>query len=483
MKISKGICAHRDIRHHELRGGSKKSIQQGRSHFCARSVLVLCEHGKMTRTPLVAFFNSPLLKGRQGSALIAALVLVAISGIMGATILFATSTDLQISGNYRRAIQTFYAAEAGLAETQRRLSGTPASNPLVLGDLALPYQSNWSAYVFSHDGWQPEDDQAYDALLTNYIPLSGNAANTLIQANSVQSKLVYWTKAYHKREYDAEQAGHRKTTPHYVDGDGETALHSISNKGELVRYGYPSGLSVTPQQFTTIEPTLYPPVEVILSHGQVEGAEAILQADVIHPTGPPVWAPVYVGKEVVMSGSRVTIEGMDTCGLFPSGLSPISLAPLASLVGVASLNGNPVSPQMSPASLELEEQIDELKRGATPVLADLTGANMGSAASSMLLYAEPINGPLVVSQVTGYGILLVKGNIQIDAPFHWDGVVIVSGQATFSGGIGPSILNGAIYANQVHILHDDVTITLDTCPITATLRTLPVQVLTWRQLL
>ncbi len=38
---------------------SKKSVQQGRSPFCARSVLVLREHGKRARTPLAAFFNVP----------------------------------------------------------------------------------------------------------------------------------------------------------------------------------------------------------------------------------------------------------------------------------------------------------------------------------------------------------------------------------------------------------------------------------------
>ncbi len=424
-----------------------------------------------------------LLNGRQGSALIAALVLVAVSGIMGATILFATSTDLQITGNYRRAVQTFYAAEAGLAETRRRLSGTPVSNPLVLGDLALPYQSNWSAYVFSHDGWQPEDDPAYDPLLTNYIPLSGNATNTMLQANSVQSGVAYWTKVHHKTEYDAEQMGHRQATPHYVDGDGGTALHSRSNKGALIRFGYPSVLSVKPQQFTTTLPTLYAPVEVIVSHGQVEGAEAILQADVVHPAGPPVWAPVYAGQEVVLTGTRITIQGLDACGVLASGRPPLSLGPLATLVGTASLTGNPGIPQMSPASLELEEQIDELKNGATPVLADVTGVDMGSAASPVVVYAEPISGSLEVSQVNGYGILLVKGNLQIQAPFRWDGLVIVSGQATFSGGIGPSSLHGAIYADQIHIPSDDVSITLDTCPITAALRTLPVKVLTWRQLL
>jgi len=39
----------------------KKVIQQGRSDFDARSVLPVREHDKMARTPLVAFFNIPLL--------------------------------------------------------------------------------------------------------------------------------------------------------------------------------------------------------------------------------------------------------------------------------------------------------------------------------------------------------------------------------------------------------------------------------------
>ncbi len=39
---------------------SKKSVQQGRSHFDARSVHQVREHGTMARTPLAAFFNIPL---------------------------------------------------------------------------------------------------------------------------------------------------------------------------------------------------------------------------------------------------------------------------------------------------------------------------------------------------------------------------------------------------------------------------------------
>jgi hypothetical protein len=40
---------------------SKKSDQQGRSHFDVRSVHGVREHGKMARTPLAAFFNIPIL--------------------------------------------------------------------------------------------------------------------------------------------------------------------------------------------------------------------------------------------------------------------------------------------------------------------------------------------------------------------------------------------------------------------------------------
>jgi hypothetical protein len=40
---------------------SKKSVQQGRSLFDARSVLSVREHGKKARTPLAAFFNIPTM--------------------------------------------------------------------------------------------------------------------------------------------------------------------------------------------------------------------------------------------------------------------------------------------------------------------------------------------------------------------------------------------------------------------------------------
>jgi hypothetical protein len=49
---------------HQLERMFKKVLQQGRSHFDARSIHGVREHGKMARTPLAVFSNIPLMVGR-----------------------------------------------------------------------------------------------------------------------------------------------------------------------------------------------------------------------------------------------------------------------------------------------------------------------------------------------------------------------------------------------------------------------------------
>ena len=59
MTIAKATLHQEALSDQQRRVCSKQSVQQGRSSFCARSVLVLREHGKRARTPLVDFFNRP----------------------------------------------------------------------------------------------------------------------------------------------------------------------------------------------------------------------------------------------------------------------------------------------------------------------------------------------------------------------------------------------------------------------------------------
>jgi hypothetical protein len=406
---------------------------------------------------------------------------------MGATILFATSTDLQISGNYRRAMATFYAAEAGIAETAIRLGGSSLSNPAYLGDPSPILQTNWSAYVLSAPGWKSQDDTAYSGLFANYFPLSGNLTNTAVLPNSVQTALSYWTKVRHKTEYDAERAGHSTLTPHYQDADGITATHSTNNRGNLVFFGFASGNGLTSTSFTSADPTPYSPVDIITSQGQVEGATSLIQVEVVHPSGPPLLAPVYAKSQVVFAGGTAAVQGFDSCGLLPGGRPPVRLGPAGALAGSATFTGNPPTPQVGLEALDLVKALDSLRRGAQVITGDLLSVNLGSPGNPSLLYADSLTGGfssrLAVQNLNGYGILLVTGNLKISAPFHWEGLIIVTGQVTFDGGIGNSVIQGALLADQVQILNGEVRMTLDTCPIAASLRVLPVATLNWQQLL
>ena len=422
-----------------------------------------------------------------GGALIAALLLVAISAIMGATILFATSTDLQISGNYRRAIEAFYAAEAGIAETTIRLGGSPVSNPAYLGDNSPIIQPNWSAYVVSNPAWTSQDDTAHSTLFTNYFPVSGNLTNTAVFPNSVQTALSYWTKVRHKTEFDAEQAGHSSLTPHYQDTDGVTTPHSKNNQGNLVFYGFGSGNGLTPMSFTSANPTPYSPVEIVMSQGEVEGAITLIQVEVAHLPGPPLLAPLYANSQVVFAGGTAAIQGLDSCGLLPEGRPPVWLGPGGALVGTPTFTGNPPIPQVGTEALDLVTALESLKWSAQVLTGNLVSMNLGAPGNPAVLYAEPLAGGLSsvlgVQNVNGFGVLLVKGNVKISAPFHWEGLVIVSGQATFDGGIGSSTIRGALLVDQMQVLSGDVTMILDTCPIAASLRVLPVAILNWQLIL
>ncbi len=422
----------------------------------------------------------------MGGALIAALLLVAISSIMGATILFATSTDLQISGNFRRAMTTFYAAEAGIAETVVRLGGPSLATPGYLGDPSPILQANWSAYVLSSD-WKPQNDPEYSEVFTNYFPLSGNLTNRAVLPNSVQTVLPYWTKIRHKTEYDAERAGHTPLTPHYQDGDGVTATHSINHRGNLVFFGFSSESGLIPTSFTSANPTPYSPVEIIISQGQVEGATSMIQVEVARPSGPPLLAPVYAKSRVIFDGGTVAVQGFDDCGLLAEGRPPVQLGPAGVLAGTATFTGNPPTPQVGTASLDLAKTLDSLKGSAQVISGDLVGVNLGAPGHPAIMYAEPLAGgfssSLAVQNLNGYGILLVTGNLSISAPFHWEGLIIVTEQVTFDGGIGNSVIQGALLADQVQVLNGEVKMTLDTCPIAASLRVLPVATLSWQQLL
>ena len=427
-----------------------------------------------------------VLRRQQGVALLAALILMAVVGVMGASVLMATSTEMTISGNYRRAVEAFYLAESAVEEARARLKGSSVNNHAFIGDPVTGYNPQWSAYVLTDTGWKPSDDVAYSTRLTNYIPTRSMQTNTAIIANSLQIDSPYWVKIRHKTEYDAERSGHRSATPHYVDADGSLKKHTKANRGNVVLYGYPAPTSVEPTQFTTSGTTTAYPTEILTAHGDLKGGSTIIEVEVVHHPGPRLLAAIYARNGVSLTPSLSAISGIDHCGaLVPK--SPVyTLAPSIT-TGSAIFQGNPSSPEQGPLDIDLLLMINSLKQGGVRLSGDQISVTLGDASHPKTFYANltalPKTAALTIQNVAGYGILLVEGNLQIRGPIQWSGLIVSSGVLTLDGATGQVQIWGGVWSNQIQHVAGDLTITYDSCEITTALMNRPLTVTQWRQVL
>lgn len=80
--------------------------------------------------------------------------------------------------------------------------------------------------------------------------------------------------------------------------------------------------------------------------------------------------------------------------------------------------------------------VDQLKGAANYTLTvDVSGATYGSASNYMTVYADAIgtqaDHELRLNNVTGYGTLIVKGDLQLAGNINWHGIIIVTGSNDF----------------------------------------------------
>jgi hypothetical protein len=92
----------------------------------------------------------------RGSGLVIAILTVVALFAVGATLVFITRTDINISRHQTQYVEALFVAEAGVEETLHRLS---LRNPTIvnvngidinaaIGDDSIPYDPNWTARVF-----------------------------------------------------------------------------------------------------------------------------------------------------------------------------------------------------------------------------------------------------------------------------------------------------------------------------------------------
>ena len=413
-----------------------------------------------------------IYNNEKGMVLPLGLVFLAIITILGTTAVILTTTDLKIGSNYRASEQAFYAAEAGIEEARARLRG---SSTAYAGDSASPPNPFWSVYL-SSGSWTPSSDDP-----------DFNSSYTNTSLSSLQTDISYLVKIRHKREYDAEQTGHTISSPQYYDGDGDTGTNSAATPGNIIYYGYKDNTSTTVEQFTTTtaNPPNASPIQIITSHGMSGGSFKIIEIESSRPCGPPVVSALY-GKSVGGNGT-VSIVGDDNC-------DPTNSLPAVAYYDEETLSegGNVTLTSSAGDTTELSnpidvaQHVDNLTSEATVILtADQQGYSVGSSSDYKIVYCDATvlspDSQLDLTNLTGYGTLVVKGDLYFGGNLNWKGLIIASGNVDFFGGAGGQNVTGAVLANSMSSLQGTVNITYDSCEITNAQNNYSQTTLIWKE--
>jgi hypothetical protein len=425
--------------------------------------------------------------------LLVALLGIAVMTIQGSIAASTALNNITNSVKVRSVGDATAVAEAGIAEAKARLQGLPGTNAKLIGDpLATLNLLNpapnplWTAYLLTSNTWAFSKDPDYNVAFTNYVPTALSLTATALSSNALQTALPYWVKIRHKVEYDAELAGHTTITRHYTDGDGLTTVHSAINRGNIIYYGYLASSDTKPVQFTTAASTSASPVEIVTVFGQNGNATKAVEVEMARDVGPPLYSPMYSEGNVNFAKPGY-VSGMDACGKAPN-RPPVYTQDPATVSGTNSYAGSPATPQHGTLDVDRQATIDAMKGGATVVTTDQTDKAFGSASNYVTVYSDttsPINGNgLQLKGTTGYGTLLVKGDLILANNVTWNGLIIVTGQVTLKApedddtatlNIRGAILSAGIYAQK-----SGYDVRYNSCEIAKAMGLRPMKVIRWR---
>ena len=416
---------------------------------------------------------SSFCSNENGAALVIGIMFLAIIALVGATAVVLTTTDLQIGGNYKTNAQAFSAAQAGPDEARERLRST---NPDFVGDPSATPNEWWSAYIRTDNSWQVSDDPTFDGSYDNTIH------------DSLQTDIPYFVKIRHKKEYDAELAGHTVATAHYYDNDGATATHTQASPGNIVYYGYgdPAKPGVA-CQFTGAPAEGSTPVEILTAFKKI-GSEwsKALEIEAVRPIPPPVTSPLYSKQDITFNGGGAQkIYGEDHCAAAADLPPAYTVAPAVAIENATpDYTGDPAGPVQGTVDIDIDSYVESMKDSATIIItSDQNGATYGSPTNFVTCYcnATTLVGGLKLTNVTGYGLLLVEGDLTLGGGINWNGLILVTGTMTFNGGGSGINIHGAVMANYTIDINGGLDLRYDSCTINDSFMSQALQVKSWSE--
>jgi hypothetical protein len=457
-------------------------------------------------------------ENERGAVLVTGLLFMTVLAILGTAAYLTSSNELKISKNHRWAKEAHYAAEAGLEEGRGRLRGS-GGETYWAGDPNGTPDPNWSAYIVTPtvaaDFDPSTDDPQYEDDQRNFFPVAGSYTGTSVLANNIWNlkgnvtTIQYGVKIRHKREFDAKEAGHTTSAPHYIDDDpGYPSVLNEDNRGRIIYYGYEDpDRPYQLVQFTTSGATEHYPVEIIRAYGfgGVFGSDnqsmRVIEIEVgMHP-GPEIAATIYSENDIDFSGVANDVDGTNlgaaTCG--GADLPPTyTLQPANTTWGGAampSFNGDPPNPVMGPQDYNVADLVQQYwgMRDITiaptsPSDCSWNNETWGSPTSPVTLALDCRTGVCPGDTIgfyncDGYGLLLVDGSLVMSGVCNWTGLILVSDTVTMGGGGGINTLNlqGALMAENTVTSTGNIEADYDSCAIANAFDNHSPTILSWRE--
>lgn len=130
----------------------------------------------------------------NGSALFVAVMMLVLMGALGFVALDKVTTDRQVAGFQNRSLNSFYAAEAGVAEARSLVAevGTRSQVP-TFSDISTPVMLGDTS-IYDREGGQPAyyGDPAFDPEFIRYKADGGTAAGTNLQWGKQKLVSTLW---------------------------------------------------------------------------------------------------------------------------------------------------------------------------------------------------------------------------------------------------------------------------------------------------
>ena len=433
-------------------------------------------------------------RGERGIALLISIFVLLLISVVAIALVVSSGTESALAGNYRSSTGVYYAALSGLEEARGRLllknpdafSTTNPANFLPSPGTALLVGNTY--YLINPAGGEaitPWDlsstypdtqfQTEFGVAPTNPSPIAKSVWNkNPLQALNLPGPLYKWVRINAVSEVSLNLDTYPYDTsidpkPVYYDGTHLTDVpNSTGQVLELTALAVlPNGSQKLVQYLAAPVPVSLPPLPAALT---LAGNQSSLSATVTFhaPSGN---AGFFIdGTDHDCSGNAVALPSFPAVGVLDSSDTVAVIGGIPNGYRPTNYPGNSPSPDVVtvngafPSNLQTPSALDAIVQSITqnadviltpsggPVLgSNLSAATIGMSSSNPMTVV--VNGDLDLNawNHTGYGLLLVTGNLNYDPDASWDGIVLVIGQGTVTGSKGGNgLFLGAFLVARTH---------------------------------